>query len=149
MAKGLIKAVTISTRKGVIKLMEPTDQGKRKLRKLGIEVSRALRYGGLEHLYWMKQVRQKLERRGYSVEEEYPIGGGETVDLAIIGKKKKVAIEIETGKSDAVGNIRKCLNAGFEVVSVATNLPAYKRLKSSVKQIANQGRHRIRIGITK
>ena len=51
--------------------------------------------------------------------EEYPIGNGETVDLMVMGESKKVAIEIETGKSDAIRNIGKCLDAGYAVMSLA------------------------------
>lgn len=80
-----------------------------------------------------------------SVAEEFPIGGGETVDLAIIGKRKKVAVEIETGKSDAIGNIRKCLKAGFEVLSVAVNADILKKIESDTASLAFQDRKLVRL----
>ena len=107
--------------------------------------SRSWRHGGVEHLYWIKQVKKRLESRGYKVEEEFPIGNGETIDLAIIGKNKKIAIEIETGKSDAVRNIRKCLNAGFEVVSVSVNSTAFDQAKIKLNQFSMGERQRIRV----
>ena len=126
MELGLIKEVGIKTSNGRIKLLEPTEKGMEELKEYGY--SRSWRHGGVEHLYWMKQVKKKLESKGYKVKEEYPIGNGETVDLAIIGKTKKIAVEIETGKSDAIKNIRKCLDAGFEVVSMATNSDALRKI---------------------
>ncbi|MFC1713554.1 ATP-binding protein [Candidatus Poribacteria bacterium] len=127
MELGLIKEVSIKTSKSRIKLLEPTEKGMEELKEYGF--SRSWRHGGVEHLYWVKQVKKKLESKGYAVKEEFPIGNGETVDLAIIGKSKKIAVEIETGKSDAIRNIRKCLDAGFEVVSVATNSDALRKIK--------------------
>jgi len=50
------------------------------------------------------------------VSEEVPLGAGKTVDLVAQNDKERIAIEIETGKSDALGNIRKCLAAGFSRV---------------------------------
>lgn len=45
--------------------------------------------------------------------EEMPIGGRKTVDVAAATKDgKRVAIEIETAKSDVEGNVRKCKEAG-------------------------------------
>jgi len=40
--------------------------------------------------------------QGKSAEEEKPIGAGKTVDLVASKSRRKIAIEIETGKSDAV-----------------------------------------------
>ncbi len=124
---GLVKEVNINNGKGRIKLLELTDKGKTLMKKFGH--SRSLRHGGVEHLYWVKRVKKLLQ--GYKVLEEHPIGNGETVDLAIIGKKKKIAIEIETGKSNAIGNIKKCLAAGFEVVSVGTYTKVFRKIKSN------------------
>jgi hypothetical protein len=87
---GLIKVVGIKTSNRRIKLLEPTDKGREELKEYGL--SKSLRHGGVEHLYWMRQVKKRLEGNGYDVEEEFPIGNGETVDLAIIGKSEKIAI---------------------------------------------------------
>lgn len=82
--------VGIKTSNRRIKLLEPTDKGREELKEYGL--SKSLRHGGVEHLYWMRQVKKRLEGNGYDVEEEFPIGNGETVDLAIIGKSEKIAI---------------------------------------------------------
>ena len=43
-------------------------------------------------------------------------------DIIVLSHDKKVAVEIETGNSDAIGNIQKRLKSGFdEIICVATN----------------------------
>jgi len=140
-----IKPVKIALGKCVIKLLELTDRGKEKLKELGYVVSGSLRHGGVEHLYWVHQAKKKIEGAGHKVHEEYPIGNGETVDLAIIGKSKKIAIEIETGKSDAIHNIRKCLDAGFEVVSMATNEETLKKIRLKLDIFTKDDLRKIRV----
>lgn len=141
----LIKEVSIKTSKARIKLLELTDRGREKLRELGYDVSGSLRHGGAEHQYWVAQVKKRLIDAGYHPEEEYPIGNGETVDLAIIGENKKIAIEIETGKSDAIRNIRKCLDAGFEVMSAATNEETFKKIGSGLREFPEERLGKVRI----
>ena len=84
-----------------------------------------------------------LERKGYRPKEEYPIGKGETIDLAIIGKRK-MAIEVETGKSDAMGNIKKCLKAGFEVLSIAKDANVLGNIRSKIDHLPISDRQRVR-----
>ena len=62
---------------------------------------------------------------GYRVKEEVPIKGG-SVDLVASDGKELIAIEIETGKSDAIRNIRKDLQAGFDRVVVGLIDPELK-----------------------
>ena len=73
--------------------------------------------------------------------EEISVGGGRTVDLVAVEGSKKIAIEIETGKSDAVRNIRKCLAAGFQKVLVVTaSNHVTKTIQNTInkKKITNQ-----------
>jgi len=139
-----VKEVSIRNGKGRIKLLDLTDRGKEALKEYGF--SKSLRHGGVEHLYWLRHAKRKLEARGYKVKVEYPIGKGETVDLAIIGKDRKVAVEIETGKSDAIHNIKKCLKAGFEVVSLATNSDELSSIKSALTRFSKLEQKKIKFG---
>ena len=141
----LVKEVSIRNGRGRIKLLDLTDRGKEALKEYGY--SKSLRHGGIEHLYWLRHAKKRLETKGYMVMEEFPIGKGETVDLAIIGKDRKVAIEIETGKSDAIGNIRKCLKAGFEVVSLATDNRTLDALHNALKSLSKQEQVKIKAGV--
>ena len=67
---------------------------------------------------------------GYRVEKEVPVGDGKAVDLVASKGRKRIAIEVETGKSDVEGNTKKCKEAGFEeVVILYTSRPGFKCLK--------------------
>ena len=70
--------------------------------------------------------------RGYQVLEEMPIGGGKTIDLVAARNGKRIAVEIETGKSDASANVRKCKKAGFtDVAVVAVSNSVKERLRQT------------------
>jgi len=89
---------------------------------LGIREAECDRHGGAEHRYWCNRIASHLRASGYDVTEEAPIGGGKTVDLLAVRDGKRMAFEIETGKSDAAANVEKCLAAGMDrVVVVATS----------------------------
>ena len=47
-----------------------------------------------------------------------PIGNGKTVALLATKEDRAIAFEIETGKSDVTANVRKCLGAGFDKITV-------------------------------
>jgi hypothetical protein len=96
--------------------------------KLGLSLHISMLYPESEKL---NLLHPQILSGNHTVEEEYPIGSGKTIDLVAAKDGKRLAIEIETGKSNALANIRKCLAAGFdEVQSIATN--------ARVKQIIEQ-----------
>ncbi len=53
------------------------------------------------------------------MEKEVHIRDGKAVDLVARKGHKRIAVEVETGKSDAQENVRKCKEAGFDEVVVA------------------------------
>jgi hypothetical protein len=117
--QSLIVSCPIVIGRSRIKVLALTGAGKA---ALGIDEPDADRLGGPEHRYWKKRLADHLRACGYDVTEEYPLGGGKTVDLIAARDGRQVAIEIETGKSDAGANAKKCLNAGMDsVVVVATS----------------------------
>jgi len=80
--------------------------------------------GSIAHAYWQRAYQRLLTEMGYQVQMEAPRAAGR-VDL--LGRKgdELLGVEIETGKSDVVANVRACLNAGFSrVLAVATDPPA-------------------------
>lgn len=115
LAEGLIREAPIPTRRGRIRSLELTEKGRAVLKEMG-EPERSQRRGGTEHEYWKKRLAREYRSKGWKVIEEYPIGGGRTVDLACFKDGRKLAIEIETGKSYAAYNLKKCLEAGFDEV---------------------------------
>lgn len=89
---------------------------------MGENVNVSHRKGGLEHEYWKYRVARYFRGMGYRVIEEFPIGGGKTIDLFAENDREKIAIEIETGKSDAIHNIQRAMEAGFDrVICAALN----------------------------
>lgn len=96
----------ITTPTGVVKILSLTDAGRALLVTRGMDVTRS-RHGGVEHEYWKYRVRLQLERRGYTVVEEQPVGGGKTVDVYGTRGDEEVWVEVETGRSDVRANIEK------------------------------------------
>jgi len=117
--RGLILSCPIVVGRSRIKILALTELGKS---ALGIDEPDADRLGGPEHRYWKKRLAEHLRACGYEVTEEFPVGAGKTIDLIAERDGKRIAFEIETGKSDAAGNVQKCLDAGMDkVVIVATS----------------------------
>ena len=115
--KGLITWRPVSTRTGRLKVLVLTDEGKKAIPEVKIEKV-FHKQGSWEHEYWKFRVGEHYRRKGYKVTFEYKIGDGKSVDLVAEKDRKRIAIEIETGKSDSIYNIRKDLEAGFEEVII-------------------------------
>jgi len=102
---------------------------------LGIRSSQSNRNGSPEHRYWVKAVAEHLKNQGYKTTEEAPVGGGKTIDILAKQNSKKIAFEIETGKSDVTANVKKCLDAGVDkVIIVATSADADRNIRIGVAE---------------
>ena len=100
---------------------------------LGIDMADSDRYGGPEHRYWVRTIAEHLRTKGYEVTGEVPVGNGKTTDLLAKKGRRRIAVEIETGKSDAAANVRKCLDAGFDrVVVVTTSAEANRKIRADL-----------------
>ena len=75
---------------------------------------------------------QRLRDQGFSVVEEYAIGGGKTVDLRATRDRRGILIEVETSRSDAAANITKCAGADDEIVFVFTDVSVRYRYAESI-----------------
>lgn len=130
-AKELLATVDIPTRSGKTVLVELTAQGRSELRRAGHEVPGKSRWGGLEHEYWKKKVAGKLRERGWQVRIEEPVNG--YTDIIAQKNRHKVAVEIETGKSDWKANIAKNIKAGLlPILIIATNDTAYRQITAQL-----------------
>lgn len=90
----------------------------------------AKRPGGIQHEYWKAQYAQRYRAMGYEVTEEYPLGEGKAVDLVAEKGAQRVAIEVETGRSDPVANVEKCQAHGFDrILLIATTEKAQRRVQ--------------------
>jgi len=132
-SKGLMIPINISTDNGGFKGLLLTDKGEKALGKKPTQSNRA---GGPEHKFWLRATAQHLRRQGFAVTEEAPVGNGKTIDVLAVKDGGKTAFEIETGKSDAAGNVEKCLNAKIErIVVVTTSITADNKVKNSLAGI--------------
>ncbi|MBU0515440.1 MAG: hypothetical protein KJ621_11765 [Proteobacteria bacterium] len=113
--QGYLASSSVSTGKARIRHLRLTSKGRKALEALGEEVQ-ARRAGGPEHEFRKKKLAEDYRSKGWEVVKEYPIGGGKTVDLACFKDGRKVAVEIETGKSCVGSNVKKCLENGFDEV---------------------------------
>jgi len=114
---GLVSSFFVSLSKGRMKTLSLTKKGRK---VLGISSEESNRHGGQEHRYWVERIRKRLQESGYRVAKEVPAGGGKTIDLVASRNGKRIAFEIETGKSNAAANVQKCLEAGMHKVVVAS-----------------------------
>lgn len=136
-AQGCIQPRKIITGKGWITLFDLTQKGKIVLRDLGYEFKNISE--GVIHKYWKEKIAEFYRNKNFEVLVEKNING--RPDIIVINHNKKVAVEIETGKSNAIANIKRALDAGFdEVVCVATNRYAEDKIRDALenKSIADE-----------
>jgi len=127
-SQGYIQPKKIITKEGRITLFDITKKGKILLSDLGYEI-KELREG-IVHKFWKKRAAAHYKKQGYKVLIEENING--RPDIIAEKDKKQIAIEIETGKSNAIKNIQRDLKAGFdEVIAVATNKNVEEKIKQS------------------
>lgn len=120
---GLIEAVPIATRSGQVMLCDLTDAGRSAAEAHGIDPGRPSR-AGLEHCYWVSRVAEHFARRGFEVIHEYHIPGDGHADLVAERPGERIAIEVETGKSDISANLEKLRGAGFDRIILVASSPA-------------------------
>ena len=94
-------------------------------------------HGSIVHEYWKRFYAQRFREQGYQVELEVPRKSSGRVDIVAMKDGKKIAIEIETGKSNFLRNVRQDLAAKYDkIVIVATDKKAFKKIE---KQLAIHG----------
>ena len=127
---GLVISRRITTRKTQIILLDLTEKAKAILRQSGHEIADITE--GVEHKYWKSIISDYYRKKGFCVSVEEIVNG--RADIIVEKNNNRTAIEIETGNSDAVSNIRKNLKAGFnKVITAATNRAVQDKIKSQIK----------------
>ena len=133
---GIIEAVPIATRSGQVVLYQLTDFGRSVCSSVGIDPGRRARES-LEHRYWVNKAKGHFERKGLEVTKEYPIKGNGAIDLLAERPGERIAIEVETGKSDIKTNLNKIRDAAFDrVVLIATSPAAVSACKNAKDSIS-------------
>lgn len=105
--KGIIHPVDIPTRTGKVVLLDLTPSMREAMKRNGIDVPKR-KEGGIVHNYWKNEIRKQLEKDGWAVELEKPIGNNMAIDLYAEKSDKRIAVEVETGTRGAE-NIKKII----------------------------------------
>ena len=91
-------------------------------------------HGSIVHEYWKRFYAQRFREQGYQVEFEMPRKSGR-VDVVARNESERIGIEIETGKSDFIRNVRQDLAAKYnKVIVVATDKSAFKKIETKLAQ---------------
>ena len=131
---GVIEAVPIATRSGQVVLYQVTGHGRSVCRRTGIDPGPPQR-GSLEHQYWVRNVSGHFEKQGYEVSREHQVPGDGAVDLLAERPGERIAVEIETGKSDIKANLANAKQAGFDrLVFVATSPSAVSACQKAIEK---------------
>lgn len=81
--------------------------------------------GGKQHKYLQQLIKQLADARGFQASiEEMILDGAGKVDVSLLRDERRIACEISvtTGKDHELGNIEKCLAAGYtEILLVGVN----------------------------
>jgi hypothetical protein len=123
LAADAITGTAIATRSGQVMLYELTDSGRSLCHQIGLEAPASPR-PSLEHRYWVSKVVEHFDRRGYETEAETLVGDKKHVDVTAVRPGERIAIEVETGKSNIKANLEKLRSAGFNKVIVIATSPA-------------------------
>jgi len=98
---------------------------------LGLNVKQ-LRQGSIVHEYWKRFYAQRFQEQGYLVNLEVPRKSG-WIDVAAEKNGRKIAVEVETGKSDYMSNLRQNLVAKFDkILIVATGKSSCEKIEKDL-----------------
>lgn len=142
---GIIEAVPIATRSGQVVLYQLTDSGRRVCTGQGIDPGPRPRTS-LEHSFWVTKTAEYFERRSFTLTREHAIKGNGAIDLLAERPGERIAIEIETGKSDIKANLRKIKMEPFDqVVLVATSPAAVTACQRAIDNLDDSDTARVEL----
>lgn len=95
-----------------MRFLQLSEKAKKLMGQQGLEIPG--NRGGPDHEYWKHKIAERYKEKGYRVEFEKEING-HYVDLLATKENEAIAVEVETGKSDAIENVRSDLKSGFKV----------------------------------
>ena len=120
---GIIEAVTIATRSGQVVLYQLTDLGRTVCSSAGIDPGPRARES-LEHSFWVNRAARYFEKKSYDIACEHPVKGNGAIDILAQRPGERIAVEVETGKSNVKENLLKIKDAGFDRVILVATSPA-------------------------
>ena len=143
--KGLIELAKEQIGMNVIGLLDLTEKGRLYLAEKGVKIMAvSFTEGGIVHRYCVHLLQGYYEERGYAVEIEHQAGNDHYVDLMVKKDGLPTAVEVETGKSDPLGTIRKDIETGFnQVICVAINFNVYHRIAEELQKAALDSKEKV------
>lgn len=139
--QGWVESQTVElgqTRKVLLRL---TKQAKE---TFGLD-SKTPEYGSLVHEYWKRFYAERFRKKGYKVSFEVPRKSGR-VDVVAQKDGKKIAIEIETCKSDFIRNVKQDLGDKYDkVLVVATDKKAFRKVERELAETGLLGVGRVEV----
>ncbi|MBI4446206.1 MAG: hypothetical protein HY645_09895 [Acidobacteria bacterium] len=127
--KNLIGSSLVSTPKGKKMVLRITAAGKQSLGDSG-DTTDVTSNESVEHWYWKRTVYEELRRQGIEVEIEK-----DGADLVAAVAGKRIAVEIETGKSDWNANVTRNLQNGVDLILIVwTNRKRFDSSDARVRQ---------------
>ena len=91
-------------------------------------------HGSIIHTWWKRFYAQRFREQGYKVCLEAPRKSG-NVDVLALKDGKRIAIEIETGKSNFIRNVQQDLAAKYnKIMVVATDKSAFGKIERGLAQ---------------
>ncbi len=133
---GIIERVTIATSSGQVVLYQLTDLGRTVSKSSGIDPGPKPR-ASLEHKFWINKTAEHFTGKNYEVTREHPVKGNGAIDILAQKPGEKIAVEVETGKSDIKTNLKNIKNADFtRTILVATSGDAVSACQKAIDSTA-------------
>jgi len=123
--RGMLHDSTLSINGSHLRLLSLTPTG-RSILGLPPETGRL---GGSVHRFWVDSFVKALRAKGLRAEVEAPLDG-HAADIVTEVRGERVAIEVETGRSDWRANVDKCLRAVDSVIIAATSAELLEEMRS-------------------
>lgn len=129
-----IEPVPIPTGTGQVILHELTKAGRQLCFSLGNDPG-PLPRESLEHKYWVRKAADHYQNQGYEIDFEYAVKGNGTIDFRAKKPGQQIAVEVETGKSDPLTNLKNAAKAQIDkLVFVATSPSAVEVCRKIIEK---------------
>ncbi len=134
----------VSTGRGRVRIFLLTPRGAAILRKRGLDPAMPELSEGPEHFYWKMRAAATYREHGYDTSVEHVLDNGHAVDVSAAKGEERIACEIERGSSDYLGNIQRCLDAGFtRVVVLDVSGQIYGKIQEAFSAVIASSRIRV------
>lgn len=142
--RGLIQPETVFTGASIMKLFDLTPEGRRRCQEQGLGPLPSPTEGGILHRFLIHRAAEKLEREDWTVEREAMVNDHLTLDILARNKDQRLAVLVETGKSDVKENLKKTLAAGFADIWLVSDNPLVQRVAGAFAKDA-EGKVRVEL----